>query len=124
MKMKGQLMENTTLNTNSNTNTNADTGTANADHTSSSLKIPNHDDDEQNLPPNPKPVTRKRPLSRQEMQFDFDMHVAIEDIDFTNKMLGRGQFGQVELANVLIKGIRTKCAVKMIRGRLLSISYN
>ncbi|XP_028404269.1 tyrosine-protein kinase ABL2-like [Dendronephthya gigantea] len=111
LSMKGQTTENTTIDPNitTNSNTNANTSTSN--------EIPNHDDNKQNSLALSKPVTRKRPLSRQEMQFDFDMHIAIEDIDFTNKMLGRGQFGQVELANVLIKGIRTKCAVKMIRGR-------
>ena len=63
-----------------------------------------------------------RPPSRAEMLFDFDRNIPLEAIDFTNKMLGRGQFGQVELAYAMINGIRTKCAVKMIRGRL-AINY-
>ena len=57
-----------------------------------------------------------RPPSHSEMMFDFDKYVPVEAIEFTNKMLGRGQFGQVELAYVTIKGITKKCAVKMIRG--------
>ena len=68
------------------------------------------------------PVGRRRqtrPRSRAESLFNFDKHICIEDIQFTNKMLGRGQFGQVELAYVKINGVEKQCAVKMIRGRLI-----
>ena len=60
-----------------------------------------------------------RPKSRAESMFNFDKHICIEDIHFTNKMLGRGQFGQVELAYVKIHEVERQCAVKMIRGRLI-----
>jgi hypothetical protein len=58
-----------------------------------------------------------RPLSHPEIMFtNFDKYIPKEAIEFTNKMLGRGQFGQVELAYATINGVRKKCAVKMIRG--------
>lgn len=58
-----------------------------------------------------------RPISRSEMLFNFNKHIPITAIEFTDTILGRGQFGLVELANVTINGETTKCAVKMIRGR-------
>jgi hypothetical protein len=90
----------TTTNNNNNHNTRTSSNNESGQNSPLSSKSPN------------------RPKSRAEMLFDFDKHIPIEAIDFTNKMLGRGQFGQVELAYATISGMRKKCAVKMIRGRL------
>ena len=80
----------------------------------------NSNDGDETTPP--KVRRRSRPISRPEEIFNFDKHIPIEDIHFANKMLGRGQFGQVELAYVTINGVKKECAVKMIRGTLFNFT--
>ena len=80
----------------------------------------NSNDGDETTPPKLRRQTR--PKSHAERIFNFDKHIPIQDIQFTNKMLGRGQFGQVELAYVTIKGVTKECAVKMIRGTLFKLT--